>query len=79
MGILDSPGKQAVDQRIVTDLERFWDHYQSKTLPALYDYAMRLTKGKPRADDAPTFGELVIRVALRWKPISLRPEATGRL
>ena len=37
-----------MDQRIETDPERFWDHFQAKTLPAIYDYEMALGKGKPR-------------------------------
>ena len=50
--------RTVADERIATDPERFWDHFQSKTLPALYDHVMALGKGKPRAEDAPFFGEL---------------------
>lgn len=57
-------GRVAVDQRIVTDVERFWDHYQAKTLPELYDYIMGITDGKPRREDAPHFGELVVDLTL---------------
>ena len=53
-----------VDERIATDPERFWDHFQSKTLPALYDHVMALGKGKPRAEDAPFFGELTVDLTL---------------
>ena len=54
-----SSGAQTiVDQRIETDPERFWDHFQAKTLPAIYDYEMAISKGKPRPEDAPFFGEL---------------------
>ncbi|MEO5897070.1 MAG: M14 family metallopeptidase [Vicinamibacterales bacterium] len=53
-----------IDQRIITDPERFWDHFQSKTLANLYDYVMRISKGKPRREDAPHFGELVVEVSL---------------
>jgi hypothetical protein len=52
------------DERIVTDPERFWDHFQGKTLPAIYDYVMALTEGKPRAEDAPHFGELTVDLTL---------------
>ena len=45
-------------QDSVTDPERFWDHYQAKTLPAIHDYMMELTEGQPRRQDAPHFGEL---------------------
>ena len=57
-------GKQAIDERIVTDPERFWDRFQSKTLPALYDHVMALGNGKPRAEDAPFFGELTVDLTL---------------
>ena len=57
-------GKTTVDERIATDLERFWDHFQSKTLPALYDHVMALSNGKPRAEDAPFFGELTVDLTM---------------
>ncbi len=57
-------GRQVIDERIETDPERFWDRFQDKTLPALYDYVMRVSKGKPRAQDAPHFGELVVDLTL---------------
>jgi hypothetical protein len=58
-------GEQVLaDRRIVTDLERFWDHFQAKTLSPMYDYVMRLEKGKPEADRAPFFGELTVDVSL---------------
>jgi len=57
-------GERILDERIVTDLERFWDHFQSHTLMEIYDYVMRVGEGKPRASDAPHFGELRIDVSL---------------
>src|SRR5207249_1884352 len=30
-------GRTVADERIETDPERFWNHFQSQTLPALYD------------------------------------------
>jgi len=60
----DIAGRAVVDERIETDPERFWDHFQSKTLPALYDHVMALSKGKPRAEDAPFFGELSVDLTL---------------
>jgi hypothetical protein len=56
--------RRIVDQRIETDPERFWDHFQSKTLPAIYDYEMAISKGKPRPEDAPFFGELRVDVTM---------------
>ena len=60
----DVAGKTAVDERIATDPERFWDRFQSKTLPALYDHVMALSNGKPRAEDAPFFGELTVDLTM---------------
>ena len=57
-------GQAAVDQRIVTDVERFWDHFQAKTLPASTTTSWRITDGKPRREDAPHFGELVVDLTL---------------
>jgi hypothetical protein len=57
-------GKTTVDERIATDPERFWDRFQSKTLPALYDHVMALGNGKPRAEDAPFFGELTVDLTM---------------
>jgi hypothetical protein len=52
------------DERIVTDLERFWDHYQQKTLPRIYAYTMDLFEGKPDPSAAPYFGELTVDLTL---------------
>jgi hypothetical protein len=57
-------GETVVDRRIVTDTERFWNHFQSQTLMEIYDYVMRNGEGKPRASDAPFFGELRVDVSL---------------
>src|SRR5436190_2477981 len=60
----EAAGRAIVDERIETDPERFWDRFQSKTLPALYDHVMGLSNGKPRAEDAPFFGELTVDLTL---------------
>jgi len=57
-------GRTTIDERIATDPERFWDRFQSKTLPALYDHVMALGKGKPRPEDAPFFGELTVDLTM---------------
>jgi len=57
-------GRTVEDDRIETDPERFWDHFQAKTLPALYDHVMALGRGKPRPEDAPFFGELTIDLTM---------------
>ncbi|HEY6214050.1 MAG TPA: M14 family metallopeptidase [Vicinamibacterales bacterium] len=60
----DVAGRAVADERIETDPERFWDRFQSQTLPALYDHVMALGNGKPRAEDAPFFGELTVDLTL---------------
>ena len=57
-------GQSVVDERIETDPERFWDHFEAKTLPAIYRHEMAVSKGKPRPQDAPFFGELRFDVTL---------------
>ncbi|WP_419162970.1 M14 family zinc carboxypeptidase [Candidatus Palauibacter sp.] len=55
-----------VDERIVTDPEAFWDHYQSTVLPAVYDYVMDRHDGIPDGGnaDAPYFGELTVELEM---------------
>jgi hypothetical protein len=60
----DVGGRTAIDERIATDPERFWDRFQARTLPALYDHVMALGNGKPRAEDAPFFGEMTVDLTL---------------
>jgi len=55
---------EVLDERIVTDLERFWDHFQSDTLMRMYEQVMLASEGKPRAADAPHFGTLRVEVSL---------------
>ena len=60
----EAGGRTLISERIVTDLERFWDHFQGDTLMRIYDYVMRIGEGKPSASDAPYFGELRVDVTL---------------
>ena len=64
-------GERVLSQRILTDPERFWDHFQSQTLIALYEYVMTLHEGKPRPTDAPFFGELTVDLTLSEPDYSL--------
>ena len=59
-------GETIVDERIVTDPEAFWDHYQSTVLPAVYDHVMDLHDGLPQggSTDAPFFGELTVEMSM---------------
>src|SRR5438552_10383679 len=55
-------GQQAVDARIATDPERFWDIWQSKALPKIYDNVMKITGNRPTADKQPFHRDLDIEV-----------------
>jgi hypothetical protein len=55
-------GQSAVDARIATDPERFWDIYQGKTLPKIYDYVMRNTGNRPTADQQPFHRDLDVEL-----------------
>ena len=52
----------AYDGRIQTDPERFWDHYQAKILPKVYENVIRVTGGKPTADKQPFFRDFDVEV-----------------
>jgi hypothetical protein len=53
-----------VDQRIKTDIEEFWDHYQSETLPRVYKTLMSQAHGELRPEFAPPFDTLRIDIHL---------------
>ena len=55
-------GQSAIDARIETDPERFWDVYQGKTLPKIYDNVMKITGNRPTADKQPFHRDLDIEV-----------------
>ena len=55
-------GQTAVDVRIKTDPERFWDHYQSSVLPKIYDHVMKVTENRPMPDKQPFHRDLDVEV-----------------
>ncbi len=55
-------GQPVADARIETDPERFWDYYQAKVLPRVYEHVMKVTGGKPTADKQPFHRDLDIEV-----------------
>ena len=59
-------GDIIVDERIATDPETFWDHFQATVLPTMYDHVMDLHDGLPRggSSDAPFFGELIVELEM---------------
>ena len=57
-----STASRSSTQRIATDPERFWDHYQSKVLPRIYDNVMKVTDNRPLPDKQPFHRDLDIEV-----------------
>ncbi|HEY0876729.1 MAG TPA: M14 family metallopeptidase [Vicinamibacterales bacterium] len=55
-------GATVADVRIATDPERFWDHYQSKILPRIYDHVMKVTDNKPTPAKQPFHRDLDIEI-----------------
>ncbi len=55
-------GQAVIDTRIQTDSERFWDYYQSKVLPRIYDHVMKLTNNRPTAEAQPFHRDLDIEL-----------------
>lgn len=59
---LASGSKVLLDQRIRTDTEEFWDHYQNQTLPRIYHFVMSQAHGDLRQEFAPPFDTLRIDI-----------------
>lgn len=57
---LSVDGQNRLDQRIETDAEVFREHYQTKTLPAIYSYILKQNDGKPKVEYQPLFDTLRI-------------------
>ena len=55
---LSAGGKTLADERIESDIETFWDHYQSVTLPRIYKLILAQNEGKPRVEFQPLFDTL---------------------
>lgn len=55
-------GQVVLDARIPTDPERFWDYYQGKVLPRIYDYVMKVTDNRPMPDKQPFHRDLDVEV-----------------
>jgi hypothetical protein len=55
---LTAGGSKLLDQRIETDPEVFWDHYQTETLPRIFKSIMQQNEGKPKVEFQPLFDTL---------------------
>lgn len=68
---LEDAGKIAVNERLKTDIEEFWDHYQNKTLPRVYQFIMSQAKGELRAEYQPPFDSLTVDIHMSEPDYSL--------
>ncbi len=59
---MDAGGKPLLDERIKTDIEEFWDHYQNQTLPKVWQFVMSQVHGELRAEFAPPFDTLKLDI-----------------
>jgi Zinc carboxypeptidase len=57
---MESGSSVVLDQRIATDIEEFWDHYQTQTLPRVFRTIMSGSHGELRPEFAPPFDTLKI-------------------
>jgi hypothetical protein len=57
-------GRTVADGRIATDPERFWDHYQAKVLPRIYDHVMKVTENRPLPDKQPFHRDLDVEIRM---------------
>jgi Zinc carboxypeptidase len=55
---LEAGSKVLLDERIRTDIEEFWDHYQNQTLPKVWQSVMSQVHGELRSEFAPPFDTL---------------------
>jgi hypothetical protein len=60
-----------LDQRIKTDIEEFWDHYQNATLPRIFQHVMSQSHGELRPEFAPIFDTLKIDIHMSEPDFSL--------
>ncbi|HEY1336396.1 MAG TPA: M14 family zinc carboxypeptidase [Bryobacteraceae bacterium] len=61
---LEAAGKTLLDQRVKTDIEEFWDHYQNTTLPRVFQSILSQARGDLRTEFQPHFDTLKIDIHL---------------
>jgi hypothetical protein len=59
---LENGSKTLLDERVKTDIEEFWDHYQNQTLPKVWQFVMSQVHGELRAEFAPPFDTLKLDI-----------------
>lgn len=60
----EAGGETVLDERIVTDPERFWDRLQTETYAEIVDYVLDTQDGDPSPVNAPFFDEFRIDLRL---------------
>ncbi len=68
---IEAESSVILDQRIKTDIEEFWDHYQNETLPRIFRYVMSQSHGELRPEFAPIFDTLKIDIHMSEPDFSL--------
>ena len=53
-----------LDERVESDIEMFWDHYQAETLPRIFKIVMAQNEGKPRVEFQPLFDTLKVSIKM---------------
>lgn len=61
---LESGGKDILDERVKTDTEMFWEHYQNVTLPRIFQFIMAQNDGEPKLEYQPLFDTLRMKIHL---------------
>ena len=68
---METPAKPLLNERVKTDIEEFWDHYQNKTLPRVYQSIMSQAHGEIRAEYLPPFDSLTLDIHMSEPDYSL--------
>lgn len=68
---LESASKTILDERIKTDPEEFWDHYQNKTLPKVYQFVLSQAHGELRPEFSPPFDTIKLDIHMSEPDYSL--------
>jgi hypothetical protein len=68
---LEAGGKVLLNQRIRTDIEEFWDHYQNQTLPKIYQFVLSQAHGDLRTEFSPPFDTIKLDIHMSEPDYSL--------
>jgi hypothetical protein len=68
---LEAGTKPILDERVKSDIEEFWDHYQNKTLPKVYQFVMSQAHGELRPEFSPPFDTLKLDIHMSEPDYSL--------